>query len=55
MATEVSLHKAAAENQSAAAHGLRLRAGSAQTSPQSEQAAAKMSAWARVLCANQMG
>ena len=49
----VSLHSAAAVNHTAATRGLRSRSGSAYTSPQSVHAAAKISACASVLCANQ--
>ena len=49
------LQSAAAENQSAAAQGLRSRCGQRVDQPHSVQAAAKMSAWASELCANQMG
>ena len=54
-AIAVSLHNAAAANHAAAAQGLRPRSGKAYTNPQIVHAAAKMSACASELCANQMG
>ena len=55
MMIAVSFDSAAAENHKAAAQGTRPRLGSAYTSPHSEHAAAKMSACASELCANQIG
>ncbi len=55
MQMAVSFESAAAANHNAAAQGFRSRSGSAYTSPHSEQAAAKISACASELCANQIG
>ena len=55
IAMAVSFESAAAENHSAAAHGLRSFSGNAYAKPHNVLAAAKMSAWASELCANQMG